>query len=200
MQRRRPDTGRIIRPTSAGNFHMLKIPKPKEGEYAPYTIMYINVLPDDGSVLTHVKDNCTSMKKFILSLPESKLIYRYAVGKWTIKETLVHIMDTERIFAYRALRFARNDATALPGYEQDDYVPFSRANERSIADIFQEYSAVREATVTLFESFNEEEILRKGIANGNPASVRALAYQIAGHEMHHMKIIKERYVPDSWPK
>jgi len=179
---------------------MMKIPKPKEGEYAPYTIMYMSLLPDDGSVLVHMKDNYTVMKNFILSLPESKLMYRYAVGKWTIKETLVHITDTERIFAYRALRFARNDTTALPGYEQNDYVPYSRANERSLTDIFQEYGAVREATLSLFESFNEEDLLRKGIANGNPASVRALAYQIAGHEMHHMKIIKERYMPEVWQK
>ena len=177
---------------------MMKIPKPKEGEYAPYAIMYISLLPDDGSVLMHMKNNYTVVNNFIHSLPESKLMYRYAEGKWTIKETLVHIMDTERIFAYRALRFARNDTTALPGYEQNDYVPYSRANERSLTDIFQEYGAVREATLTLFESFNEEEFLRKGIANGNPASVRALAYQIAGHELHHMKIIKERYLPDAW--
>ena len=177
---------------------MVKVLKPKEGEYAPYAIMYISLLPDDGSVLMHMKDNCTVVKNFILSLPESKLMYRYAAGKWTIKETLVHIMDTERIFAYRALRFARNDATALPGYEQNDYVPYSRANERTLPDIFQEYSSVREATLSLFNSFSEEEFLRKGIANGNPASVRALAYQIAGHELHHLKIIKERYVPDAW--
>jgi uncharacterized damage-inducible protein DinB len=179
---------------------MIKILKPKEGEYAPYTIMYISLLPDDGSVLTQLKGNYTSMKNFILSLPESKLLYRYAAGKWTIKETLVHITDTERIFAYRALRFARNDTTALPGYEQNDYVPYSRANERRLTDIFQEYGAVRVATLSLFESFNEEDLLRKGIANGNPASVRALAYQIVGHEMHHMKIIKERYVPEVWQK
>lgn len=177
---------------------MKRISKPKEGEYAPYAIMYISLLPDDESVLTHVKDNYTVMKNFILSLPEHKLRYRYAPGKWTVKETLVHIMDTERIFAYRALRFARNDATALPGYEQNDYVPYSRANERSLTDILQEYGTVREATLSLFESFNEEEFLRKGIANGNPASVRALAYQIAGHELHHINIIKERYVPDAW--
>ena len=179
---------------------MIKIPKPKEGEYAPYAIMYISLLPDDGTVLVHMKDNYRVMKNFILSLPKSKLAYRYAAGKWTIKETLVHITDTERIFAYRALRFARNDTTALPGYEQNDYVPYSRATERSLADIFQEYDAVREATLSLFESFNEEDLLRKGIANRNPASVRALAYQIAGHEMHHMKIIKERYVPEVWQK
>jgi uncharacterized damage-inducible protein DinB len=179
---------------------MKKISKPVEGEYAPYTIMYISLLPDDGAVLDHLKDNYASLRKFILSLPENKLSYRYAADKWTIKEILVHIMDTERIFAYRALRFARNDKTALPGYEQNDYVPYSRANERSLTDIFEEYAAVRSATLAQFESFHEEDHLRDGIANGNPASVRALVYQIAGHELHHWNLIKERYVPHRWPK
>ena len=179
---------------------MKKIPKPAEGEYAPYTIAYISLLPGDGSVLDRLKDNCTAFENFVLSLPEHKLTYRYAAGKWTIKEILVHIMDTERIFAYRALRFARNDKTALPGYEQDDYVPCSRADERSLSDILSEYAAVRSSTLALFESFRDEDYFRSGIANGNPASVRAILYQIAGHELHHWNLIKERYVPDHWPK
>ncbi len=178
---------------------MKKIAKPIDGEFAPYTSMYISLIPDDGAVLERMKDNYSSFRNFILALPENKLTYRYAVDKWTIKEILVHIMDTERIFAYRALRFARNDSTALPGYEQNDYVPYSRANERSLANIFQEYAAVRDATLTQFENFHDEDYLRKGTANGNPASVRALAYQIAGHELHHWNLIKERYVPDRWP-
>ena len=179
---------------------MNKISKPKEGEYAPYAIMYISLLPEDGLVVKHLKDNLKALRDFIFALPEGKLTYRYAKDKWTIKEVLVHVIDTERIFAYRALRFARNDKTELPGYEQNDYVPYSRAGERSLENIFEEYAAVREATLSLFESFNEEDLLRSGIANGNPASVRALAYQIAGHELHHMKIIKERYVPEVWQK
>ncbi len=179
---------------------MKSISKPAGGEYAPYAIMYISLLPDDGSVLGHLKDNYDALRKFILALPDHKLAYRYAADKWTIKEILVHIMDTERIFGYRALRFARNDKTALPGYEQNDYVPYSKANERTLTDIFQEYAALRSATITMFESFCDEDYVRNGIANGNPASVRALAYQIAGHELHHWNLIKERYVPDHWPK
>jgi hypothetical protein len=100
---------------------MKKIEKPCEGEYAPYTIMYIGLLPDDGLVLKHLQDNLQTTKNFILSLPAERLTYRYAEGKWTIKEILVHISDDERIYAYRALRFARNDKTELPGFEQDDY-------------------------------------------------------------------------------
>src|SRR3954466_6573706 len=100
---------------------MRKIGKPEAGEYAPYAIMYIGLLPDDGLVLQHLRDNLKMTAEFILSLPEEKLAYRYAVGKWTIKEILAHVVDDERIYAYRALRFARNDRTELPGFEQDDY-------------------------------------------------------------------------------
>ncbi len=179
---------------------MKKIQKPKDGEFPPYAAMYISLLPDDGLVLKHSRENFKSVKEFIFSLPKEKLSYRYAKDKWTIREILVHIMDDERIFAYRALRFARNDKTELPGFEQDDYVPYSKANDRSLKDIFEEYETIRKATLSLFNSFNEEDFLRSGVANGHSVSVRALAYHLAGHEVHHMKIIKERYVPESWKK
>ena len=104
-----------------------------EGEYNPYAIMYIKLLPDDGLVLQHLKENFKKIKAFIQSLPPEKLTYRYAENKWTIKEILVHIMDDERIYAYRALRIARNDKTPLPGFEQEDYVPFSRANKEALS-------------------------------------------------------------------
>src|SRR3984893_3526342 len=109
---------------------MKRIQKPEEGEYNPYAIMYISLLPGDGLVLKHLKDNFKITRDFILSLPTEKLSYRYAEGKWTIKEILVHIMDDERIYAYRALRFARNDKTPLPGFEQDVFAAASPANER----------------------------------------------------------------------
>jgi uncharacterized damage-inducible protein DinB len=127
-------------------------------------------------------------------LPEEKLTYRYVEKKWTIKEILVHIMDDERIFAYRALRIARNDKTPLPGFEQEDYVPYSRANERSLASIFKEFKTIRNATLSLFRSLKKDDFLRTGIANNHPVSVRALAYHIAGHELHHINVIKERYL------
>src|SRR5437868_7740336 len=109
---------------------MQRIEKPEAGEYAPYTIMYIGLLPDDGLVLKHLQANLQATTDFILSLPEEKLTYRYAEGKWTIKEILVHLIDDERIYAYRALRFARHDKTELPRFEQDDYALHSGANER----------------------------------------------------------------------
>lgn len=173
---------------------MIKIIKPKPDEYDPYAIMYIKLLPDDGKVLYHLKNNFTKVKKFISSLPKKKLNYRYANDKWTIKEILVHLMDDERIFAYRALRIARGDTTPLPGFEQNDYVPFSRANERSLADIFAEYKTIRDATLSLFNSFSNDDLLRIGTANDHAVSVRALVYHLAGHELHHMNIIKERYL------
>ena len=165
-----------------------------EGEYNPYAIMYIKLLPDDGLVLKHLKENFKKVKEFVLSLPHDKLNYRYAQNKWTIKEILVHIMDDERIYAYRALRIARNDKTPLPGFEQEDYIPFSKANKRSLNNIFQEYKTIRNATLSLFNNLNKEDLLRIGTANDHPVSVRALAYHIAGHELHHLNIIRERYL------
>lgn len=173
---------------------MKKIEKPLEGEYAPYTIMYIGLLPDDGLVLKHLKDNLKATTDFIFSLPEEKLTHRYAEGKWTIKELLVHLIDDERIYAYRALRFARNDKTELPGFEQDDYARYSGANERDIKEIMWEFATVREATISLFEGFDSEALMRAGMADGKVMSVRAAAYHIAGHELRHINIIKERYL------
>jgi uncharacterized damage-inducible protein DinB len=173
---------------------MKKIEKPGEGEYAPYAIIYIGLLPDDGLVLRHLKDNLKATKNFILSLPEEKLTYRYAEGKWTVKEILAHISDDERIYAYRALRFARNDNTELPGFEQDDYARWSGANERDIRDILKEFDTVRKATISLFNSFDSKALVRAGMANSNVMSVRAAAYHIAGHELHHINLIKERYL------
>jgi uncharacterized damage-inducible protein DinB len=173
---------------------MRRIEKPEAGEYAPYTIMYIGLLPDDGLILKHLKDNLKATKDFILSLLEEKLAFRYAEGKWTIKEILVHIIDDERIYAYRALRFARNDKTELPGFEQDDYALHSGANERGIKDILAELTAVRNSTISLFNGLDSQALTRAGVANGNVMSVRAAAYHIAGHELHHINIIKERYL------
>src|SRR5829696_3483115 len=150
---------------------MKRIEKPAPGEYAPYAIMYIGLLPDDGFVLKYLKDNLEATKEFILSLPEDRLTYRYAEGKWTIKEILVHIVDDERIYAYRALRFARNDKTELPGFEQDEYALYSGANERNIRDILDEFSTVRKATISLFEGLDDKALMRAGMADGKIMSV-----------------------------
>jgi hypothetical protein len=170
------------------------IQKPLEGEYAPYTIAYISLVPDDGRVLDHMADNQKLMKGLIMPLPDDKLTTPVADGEWTIKEILGHVIDTERILTYRALRFARSDATELPGFEQADYVPYSRANERAIDDLFAEYSAVRAATLALFNSFDEAAFMRAGKSNGHKHTVRALAYIVAGHELHHVNSIRENYL------
>ena len=173
---------------------MQKIQKPNEGEYAPYAIMYIDLVPQDGLVLMHLQEALQSTQEFILALPPEKLTLRWKEGEWSIKEILVHIMDTERIFCYRALRFARNDATGLAGFEQDAYVPYSGANERDIAAILEEYKAVRQATLTFYESLDEEALVRAGLVGGNQVSVGALAWMITGHEIHHLNSIRENYL------
>jgi uncharacterized damage-inducible protein DinB len=173
---------------------MRRIEKPKEGEYPPYADIYIGLLPDDGLVLKHMRESLKATTAFMLSLPEERLVFRYAPGKWTVKEVLAHVIDDERIYAYRALRFARNDPTELPGFDQDAYAPCSGANRRTVESLVGEFAAVRRSTIALFESFDEEALERAGVADGNRATVRALAYHIAGHELRHMNIIKERYL------
>jgi len=172
---------------------MTRIEKPAPDEYAPYTIMYIGLLPNDGRVVDHLADNLKVTEDFIASLPEERLSFRYAPGKWTIKEVLSHIIDDERIYVYRALRFARNDRTELPGFEQDEFALYSGANERDTEDILAEFASVRRATITFFAGLNQTALERRGMADGKVMSVRAAAYHIAGHELHHLNIIRERY-------
>lgn len=173
---------------------MKRIEKPNVGEYPPYANIYIGLLPDDGLVLKYLADNLESTVSLVQCLKEEKLLYRYAENKWTIKEILVHIIDDERIYVYRALRFARGDNTVLPGFEQDEYASQSGANERAISNILNEYIAVRKSTLCFFEGLDEPALIKSGIADGKHATVRALVYHIAGHEVRHMNIIKERYL------
>jgi len=175
-------------------YGMQKVQKPAEGEYRDYTAAYISKVPDDGMVLQHLQTNFEALKSLVIDLPEEKLLSAYAPGKWTLKEMLVHMMDTERIMAYRALRVARNDKTNLPGFEQDDYTPYLYANERSIANIMEEYELLRKSTVALFNNFDESAFARVGFANSALFSVRAALYIIAGHELHHSQIIEEKYL------
>jgi uncharacterized damage-inducible protein DinB len=173
---------------------MRLIPKPEPTEYALYVISYISLLPDDGRILEHLEDNLNATTEFMRSLSEEKLTYRYAEGKWTIKEILAHLIDDERIYAYRALRFARNDRTELPGFEQDDYALECGANERPLEELLGEFAVVRKSTIALFNSFPDHVLTRSGVASGNVMSVRAIAYHLAGHERRHLNTIKERYL------
>jgi uncharacterized damage-inducible protein DinB len=175
---------------------MRSIPKPAAGEYAPYAIMYIDLLPDDGRVLEHLQENLAVMRSLISTLPQAKLITPWAEGEWTIQEILVHISDDERIYSYRALRSARNDTTELPGFDQELFTAASDANQRSLDDIFEEYTAVRAATITLFKNLKDDVFARASVANGHAMSVRAAVYHIAGHELHHLNSIREHYLQD----
>ena len=139
-----------------------RIEKPIKGEYPAYSEIYMSLLQDDGMILKHMEENLAKIKAMIYSLPEDKLYYRYAEDKWTIKEILVHIIDDERIFSYRAMRYGRNDSTSLHGFEQEDYAKYSYANDRSLDSIFEEYEAVRKSTLSLFQNLPEDAFMRSG--------------------------------------
>lgn len=173
---------------------MRLINKPNEDEYAPYAIQYISLVPDDGLVLEHLRANLDTTQAFLRTVPADKLLHRYAEGKWTIKEIVQHISDDERIYAYRALRFARNDSTELPGFEQDEYTRNAGANARTLDELLGELATVRAATLSLYHGLGEDSLRRSGIASGNVMSVRSIAYHIAGHELRHLNIIRERYL------
>ena len=127
------------------------------------------------------------------AIPTHREEHRYAEGKWSIKEIYQHLTDTERILSYRALRFARHDATELAGFEEDDYVAVAVTSRRRLQDLLEEHTLVRRSTIALFTSFDPEMLVRTGVANGKRISVRALGWSIAGHAMHHMEIIQQRY-------
>jgi uncharacterized damage-inducible protein DinB len=170
----------------------LTIARPEPGEYAPYYERYISLI--SGSDILGTLDAQRRQMMLLLSgRDESDGDFRYAQDKWNAKEVLGHVCDAERIFAYRALRIARGDQTPLAGFEQDDYVkngPFARA---PLAEIVEDYIAVRRATLTLFRNLEEAAWTRRGTASNNSVTVRALAYMIAGHEVHHRRILEEKY-------
>src|SRR3989337_2645852 len=150
-------------------------------------------LVKDYDVLDALKISGRQTTELVRAILEEKGEYRYTPGKWSIKELLCHLMDTERILAYRALRFARNDKTQLHGFEENDYAPEANAQNRSIQKIVGEMERLRLTTIDLFENFTPEMLSRKGIANAVEFSVFTLGYIIAGHELHHRNILKERY-------
>jgi len=170
----------------------LRIARPEPGEYAPYYDRYISLIA--GSDILGTLDSQRRQMMLLLSgRDESDGNFRYAPEKWSAKEVLGHVCDTERVFVYRALRIARGDQTPLAGFEQDDYVkngPFARA---PLAEIIEDYIAVRRATITLLRNLDEAAWTRRGVANKNEVSVRGLAYIIAGHELHHRRMLEEKY-------
>jgi hypothetical protein len=170
----------------------LTIARPEPGEYAPYYERYISLVPGS-DILATLDAQRRQMLLLLSGRDERDGDIRYAPDKWNAKEVLGHVCDTERIFAYRALRIARGDRTPIEGFEQDDYVkngPFATA---PLAEIIEDYIAVRRATLTLLRNLDEAAWVRRGVANKNEVSVRALAYIMAGHELHHRRILEEKY-------
>ena len=167
--------------------------RPQPGEYAPYFERYISLVPGH-DVLAALEDQRRQMLLLLSGRTEADGELRYAPDKWSLKEVVGHINDTERVMSYRALRISRGDATPLAGFEQDDYVrngPFARC---TLADLIEDYIAVRRATVSLFRNLDETAWTRRGVANKNEVTVCALAYIIAGHELHHRRIVEEKYL------
>jgi hypothetical protein len=168
--------------------------RPEPGEYAPYHEIYISKVKGS-DILGILEAQRLQTAQMCAAHSERDGNFRYAPDKWTVKEVLGHMSDTERIFAYRALRIARGDQTPLPGFEQDDYVRVGNFAERTLADLAEEFGLVRTATIALFKSFPKEAWARRGTASKNEVTVRALAFITAGHELHHRLILEERYFP-----
>jgi len=168
--------------------------RPEATEYAEDDAKYICKGPGS-DVWSGLGSQRLQMLQLFAGRSERDGSFRYAPGKWTVKEVLGHITDTERIFAYRALRFARADQTPLPGFEQDDYVRSGGFSERTLADLAEEFGTVRSASISLFRSFKQDAWPRRGKANEKEVTVRALAFITAGHQIHHRIILEERYFP-----
>jgi len=170
----------------------LQIPRPEPCEYAPYYDRYISLV-QGSDILATLESQRRQMLLLLACRDDSEGDFRYAPAKWSAKEVLGHVCDTERILAYRALRISRGDRTPIEGFEQDDYVRNGPFQSRPLAELIEDYIAVRRATLTLLRNLDEHASLRQGIANKNEVSVRAIAYTIAGHELHHRRILEEKY-------
>lgn len=166
---------------------------PDPTEYPSYAEMYMRLVPGNGPLLGQLSDSCTRMKTLMEGLSEEQARFRYAPGKWSVKDVLLHLIDDERIYSYRALRIARGDSTPLPGFDQDLFARIANADNRSTASLLIEYELVRNSTLALFANLDDVALLRMGVGDGKHYTVRALAYHIAGHEQHHRALLEERY-------
>ncbi len=171
----------------------LMISKPDAAEYMPYYEKYIALVPD-GDVVAALRQQLDDTLALLSGVDEARGAHRYAPDKWSVKELVGHVIDTERIFAYRALRFARKDETPLSGFEQDDYIRHGSFDEYQLSELAAEFAHVRRANLSLFQHLSAAAWTRTGLANGHAVSVRALAYIMAGHELHHREILRIRYL------
>ena len=171
---------------------MHTIPRPNTGEYNEYYGSYIGRVPD-GDLAEQLARQHDATRTLLGGLTPERARHRYAPDKWSVTEVVGHVADAERVFSYRAMRIARGDATPLPGFDEKVYVPAGRFDERPLATVLGELTAVRGATLALLRGLPEDSLARMGTASGHPVSVRALLYIIAGHELHHVNVLRERY-------
>lgn len=167
--------------------------KPGADEHAPFFAQYV-AEAEGKDLVTALEKQAAEVAALLKGIPEPKGTHRYAPDKWSIKEVVGHITDSERVFAYRLMRFARGDETALPGFDENVIAKNSEADARTLADLGEEFAAVRRATVALVRPMRDEQMARRGTSNGKTISARALAWIIAGHAQHHLKVLKERYL------
>jgi len=170
------------------------IPRPDPSEYDPYYQGYLDQLPDT-DVLDLLATQVSDTVKALQGLTPTQAGYRYAPGKWSTREVVGHMIDVERVLTYRALRASRGDATEIPGFEHDDYVAGGNYDERSLDDLLEEFQHVRAATLDLFQGMPDAALERRVKANGVAVSVRALACIVTGHERHHLRLFREKYLP-----
>ena len=167
--------------------------RPEAAEYPPGFAGYIGEIGDDEDILKVLAEQLDLVLGRLKAISEERSKYRYDAGKWSIREIVNHLSDTERIFTYRALRIARGDTTPLPGFDENAYAPEMRADERTLADLSAEWADVRRASLSLFRHLPSGTWERLGTSSGHPCSVRALAYATAGHARHHLRVLAERY-------
>ena len=168
------------------------ISRPAPDEFFEYYGKYIEMVPGDDA-MPAMRDQIGDTIRLLEPLDEQKALHRYAPGKWSVKEVVGHLSDSERVFAYRALRMGRGDTTPLAGFDEKAFVPAGRFDARPLADVLHEFDFVRAASVALFRGMDDEALLRRGTANDKKISVRALAWILAGHELHHRRLLIERY-------
>lgn len=166
--------------------------RPAADEHAESFRSYIDRVPD-GDVVATLERRGVELRRTFAGVDEPRGAFAYAPGKWTVRRVLQHVVDGERLFAYRAMCIARGETASLPGFDEDLYASNDGSDERRLADIVDEFTAVRAATIALFRGLAASAWQRRGIANGKPASVRALAWITAGHELHHAAVLAERY-------
>jgi hypothetical protein len=174
---------------------MPTIARPAPTDYAPYYGTYIDQVPE-ADVLALLARQIDDTVTLLRAVPRARWTHRYAPGKWSVSEVVGHLADTERIFAYRALRFARNDPTPLPGFDENQYVPPANFDARSLTDLADDLRTVRMASLALFRGLDDAALARRGTANKVEITVRAIPWIIAGHERHHVKVLKERYLQE----